>query len=171
MTYLESAFNIRGLYRKFPNYLNKLFSHLLWSLRVLSPSKYSSLLFVHGPHCFYQFWNHSWNASFEKLRSTVSDFFLIFSAGWSSTSRFCHLSLSVRFSEKLVCLQLVQLHTLRSGHVLSSCWSHVLEIKYHSLGFTHWNRQVLKFLLDVPHSEFCDCTGCTKTWVHLWGCV
>jgi hypothetical protein len=129
----------------------------------LSPSKYSSLLFVHGPLCFYQFWNHSWNASFEKLHSTISDFFIIFSAAWSSTSRFSHLSLSVRFSEKLVCLQLVQSHTLRSGFVLSSCWNHVLEIKYHSLGFTHWNRQVLKFLLDLPHSEFRDCTGCRKT--------
>jgi hypothetical protein len=46
----------------------------------LSPSKYSPQLFLHCSQRFFQFWKHSWNASFEILYSSASAFCLISSS-------------------------------------------------------------------------------------------
>jgi hypothetical protein len=68
---------IWSLPTKKPNNLNELFSHLLRSHWTLSPSKYSPPLFIYHSQCFFQFWKHSWNASFRILRSSASKFSLI----------------------------------------------------------------------------------------------
>jgi len=59
---------------KIPNNLNILFSHILRSYWASSPSKYSPPLFIYYAQCFFQFWKHSWNASFRTLCSSASEF-------------------------------------------------------------------------------------------------
>jgi hypothetical protein len=68
---------VQGLSVNIPNNLNKSFSQLLWSYWALSPFKYSPPLFIHPSQCFFQFWKHSWNTSFRKMRSSASTFSLI----------------------------------------------------------------------------------------------
>ena len=68
---------IRGLPIKIPDNLNKSLSHLLWSYWALSPSLYSCLLFIYRSQYFFQFWKHSWNASFGILHNSARKFSLI----------------------------------------------------------------------------------------------
>jgi len=66
-----------GLPVKIPDSLNKSLSHVLWSCWALSPSLYSRLLFIYRSQHFFQFWKHSWNASFGILCNSASKFSLI----------------------------------------------------------------------------------------------
>jgi len=75
---LEVRLQIQGLSVKIPNNLNRSFSHLLWSYWALFPSKYSAPFFIHCCQGFFQFWKHSWNASFGILHNFASIFSLLF---------------------------------------------------------------------------------------------
>jgi len=77
--------DIRGLPIKIADNLSKLLSHLLWSYWALSPSLYSSLLFIYRLQHFFQFWKHLWNASLGMLRDSASKFSFI-----SLTDSDCH---------------------------------------------------------------------------------
>jgi len=69
--------DIQGLSIKILNNLNKSLPHVLWSNWALSPSLYPSLLVILRSQRFFQFWNHTWNASFGILHNSASKFTLI----------------------------------------------------------------------------------------------
>jgi hypothetical protein len=71
---LEVRLQIQGLSVRILNNLNKSFSDLLWSYWALFPSKYSPPLCICCTQHFFQFWKHSWNASFGILHSLPANF-------------------------------------------------------------------------------------------------
>ena len=74
---LEVRLQIRALSVKIPNNLNNSSAHLLWSYWALFPLKYSPPFFIPCSQRFFQFWKHSWNASFGILHSLASEFSLL----------------------------------------------------------------------------------------------
>ena len=89
---LEVRLQIQGLSVKILNNLNKSFSHLLWSYWALFPLKYSPPLVICCSQHFFQFWKHSWNASFGILCSFAGRFALL---SWTDSN---HQPFSMDFS-------------------------------------------------------------------------